>query len=193
MSMSIIGVMRQATMIAANVSSSSTISAPALDSAHSSTMYSMPESRPPEWLSMPVSSRFRMVFIEKSYSFAQVMAWTMPPNRTGSRPMHAPRRRTGPFGRRNSSALSANSANGRSRPPRPMKPPMKRCSQRSSAPSIGSSARRVRTPNPAQIAPHAARLSPALSCTSGAGSAFFRVRGALVSDFGFVVFLAAKI
>lgn len=42
--------MRQATMIAANVSSSSTISAPALDSAHSSTMYSMPESRPPEWL-----------------------------------------------------------------------------------------------------------------------------------------------
>ena len=180
-------------MMAATRSSSSTMSAPALDSAHSSTMYSMPESRPPEWFSIPVSSRFRMVFIEKSYSFAQVMAWTMPPKRTGVMPMHAPRRRTGPLGRRKSSAASAKNATGSSSAPRPIIPPIKRCSQRSSAPSIGSSVRRARTPSPAQIAPHAMRLRPSLSCISGAGSAFLRVRGALFSDFGFVVFLAAKI
>ena len=113
----------------------------------------------------------------------------MPPSSTGSSTMHVPRRRTGPFGRMNSSTDSAISANGMSSAPRPISAAMPRCSHLSSTPSIGSSASRHITPSAPHIAPHAARES---SGPSSCGSGARLLLEAVFVDFFVVVFLAAN-
>ena len=137
---------------------------------------------------MPVVSRANKVFIEKSYSFAQANACTIPPKNNGRSAMLTPRSRTGPFCRANSRPASASSANGSRYAPLPIIAPMPRCSHSSSTPSIGKIASRHKSPSTPQIAPHVARDRTGSGSGARRAAAFPRDEVFLV-----VVFFAANV